>query len=149
MSDLIETSTAISAQGTTVSINTGTAQVPVKQEIANVTGFSGFDGSANEIDVTTLRSTAKEKRLGLQDWASVNLEIDINLAEPSHKKLLLAKKGGTKLPFIYEMSDGTLIGFNAFVASFPIGAARDDVYKGTVKLTITGDLDITFPPAAG
>ena len=143
--DDFETSTAISAQGTDISMNTGTAAAPVWTEVANVTDFSGFDGAAAEIDVTTLKSKAKEKRVGLQDWSAVNMAIDINLAEPSHQALLAAKKAGTKKMFKATLSDGTEIDFRAFVKSFPIGATVDDVYKGTVALTITGDIEVTLP----
>ena len=36
--------------------------------VANVKNWSGFDGQAAEVDVTHLRSKAREIRLGLQDF---------------------------------------------------------------------------------
>ena len=54
----------------------GTATSVSFTAIANVKSFSGFDGSASEIDVTNLDSTAKEFKLGLVDSGSLSMEID-------------------------------------------------------------------------
>lgn len=137
------TSTAVSAQGTKLQMDTGTSGTPNLIDVVNVTDISGFDGKATEIDVTDLASKAKERRLGLQDWGSLTLTTNINLKEVSHSALLAAKKAGTEVPFSMELSDATKITFNAFVASFPIAAKVDGVYTGAIALTITGDIDVT------
>jgi hypothetical protein len=136
-------STAQTAQGTIVAIDTGTSGTPVFTTIVNISDISGFDGKAAEIDVTDLSSTAKERRLGLQDWGQLTLTANINLSEPSHSALLAAKKAGVEKSFKVTLSDGTLIAFSAFVASFPIAAKVDAVYTGAIGLTITGDILIT------
>lgn len=136
-------STALSAQGTSITINTGTTQTPVLTPIVNVSDVSGFDGKAAQIDVTNLSSTAKERRLGLQDWGSVTLATDINLKEPSHAALLAAKKSGAVQSFTVTLSDSSSIAFNAYVSAFPISAKVDQTYKGNIALDITGDITVT------
>lgn len=142
------TSTAISAQGTAVSLNTGTTEVPVLTPIKNVYEFSGFSGAASDIDVTDLSSTAKEYRAGLQDWDTVTMSININMAETSHQALLAAKKSGAVKDFTATLSDGTTIEFSGYVKNFPISMAVDGVYQGSIDIKISGDIDVT-PPAQG
>lgn len=140
------TSTAISAQGTKVSMNTGTDTTPVWTLIKNVYEFSGFDGAASDIDVTDLQSDAKEYRAGLQDWDSVTMGININMKDESHQALLAAKKSGAVKEFKTELSDGTTMEFSGYVKNFPIQIAVDSVYKGSVQVKISGDITVT--PAA-
>jgi predicted secreted protein len=135
-------STAQTAQGTVIAIDTGTG-TPTWTPIVNVSDISGFDGKASEIDTTDLSSTAKERRLGLQDWGNVTLALNINLKDASHSALLAAKKAGTQKSFKVTLSDATTIAFSAFVATFPISAKVDGVYTGSVSLTITGDITVT------
>jgi hypothetical protein len=137
------TSTAKSAQGTTIQIDTGTVGAPSLVPVVNVSDISGFDGKATEIDVTTLTSTAKERVLGLQDWGTVTLNTQINLKEPSHAALLAAKKAGTAKPFTVTLSDASTLVFNAFVSTFPLSAKVDSVYTGNIVLTVTGDITVT------
>ncbi|WP_320535279.1 phage tail tube protein [Robbsia andropogonis] len=75
------TSTALSAQGTDIGYSLTNTGTPTYTEVVNVTDVSGFDGTATEIDVTDLKSTGKEKRIGLQDWGNVSLTTNINLSE--------------------------------------------------------------------
>jgi len=140
------TSTALSAQGTGIRIDTGTVGSPSLTDIVNVSDISGFDGKATEIDTTTLTSTAKERRLGLQDWGTVTLNTQINLKEASHAALLAAKKAGVAKPFKVTLSDGSTLAFNAFVSTFPLSAKVDTVYTGSIALTITGDITVTVAP---
>ena len=136
-------STAQSAQGTRISMDTGTAGTPVFTTfIKNVTDISGFDGTASEIDVTDLDSTAKEKVLGLQDWGSLTLTTNINLADPTHAALLAVKQSGAKKGFQVTLSDDSTITFDAYVKSFPISAKVDGVYTGAIGLTISGDITL-------
>lgn len=141
------TSTAISAQGTSVSMSSKPAGggQPTPMPIKNVYEFSGFDGSASDIDVTDLESKAKEYRAGLQDWDTVTMGVNINMTEASHIALLAAKKSGELKEFTATLSDGTTIAFNGYVKSFPISMGVDGVYKGSVKIKVTGDITVTTP----
>lgn len=119
---------------------------PVWTNIVNVSDITGFDGKAAEIDITDLDSTAKERRLGLQDWGTLTLTTFINFKEASHAALLAAKKAGTALTFRVTLSDASTIVFSAFVATFPISAKVDAVYSGAIALTITGDITVVVGP---
>lgn len=136
-------STAITAQGTTLAYNSGTTATPVWSPITNLTDVSGFTQAANVIDVTDLDSVAKEKRLGLQDWGQLTLALNINLTETSHSALLAAKKAGSLQMFKMTLSDASTIAFSAYVSSFPISAKVDAVVSGSVSLEVSGDITVT------
>lgn len=143
------TSTAISSQGTTFAVNTaasGAAQ-PTWTNVANIKSYSGFDGTATEIDVTDLNSTAKEKRLGLQDWGSFSLDANINYADPGQAAMQASRKAGSALEYKLTLPDGSAKEFSAYVKSFPLAGGTDTVLTGTIALTITGD--VTDVPAEG
>jgi predicted secreted protein len=136
-------STALTAQGTVLNYNSGTPTTPTWAQVTNLTDVSGFNGAANVIDVTNLSSTAKEKRLGLQDWGQVTLAIDTNLKEVSHSALLAAKKAGSVMMFQLVLADQSQIAFSAYVKDFPISAKVDQVVTGSVNLEVTGDITVT------
>lgn len=136
------TSTAISSQGTTFEVNTaasGAAQ-PTWTNVANIKSYSGFDGSATEIDVTDMNSEAKETRLGLQAWGSFSLDANINYADPGQAAMYASKKASTALEYKLTLPDGSAKQFTAYCKSFPIAGGTDTVITGTIALTITGDV---------
>ena len=115
-------STAISAQGSKFFIDTaaeGAAQ-PTWTQVKNLKSFSGFDGSATEIDVTDLDSTAKEKRLGLMDNGSFSIDVNVNIADPGQAALKAAQKASSLESFKLQYPDGSADTFDASVKSFPI-----------------------------
>ena len=57
----------ISAQGSTLHINTGTSETPVWTKINGLSTFEGLDGSTDELETTDLDSTAKEYINGIVD----------------------------------------------------------------------------------
>ncbi|RSK77857.1 hypothetical protein EJ774_21105 [Pandoraea apista] len=143
------TSTAISAQGSKFFINTaaeGAAQ-PTWTKVKNVKSYSGFDGSATEIDVTDLDSEAKEKRLGLMDNGSFSIEVNVNMADPGQAAMKAAQKASSLKSFKLEYPDGSADTFDASVKSFPISGSTDAVITSTISLTISGA--VTTVPAGG
>jgi hypothetical protein len=108
--------------------------------VGNVKSYSGFDGSATEIDVTDLNSTAKEKRLGLQDWGSFSLDANIDYADLGQAAMLASRKTGTAKMYKLTLPDGSAKSFSAYVKSFPLAGGTDTVLTGTIALTITGDV---------
>lgn len=141
-------STAISAQGSTFSINsTGTDLAPVWLKIANVKSFTGFDGSATELDATDLDSVAKEKLLGLIDEGSFSIDINVNMADPGQLAMKASQKAGTKKGYKLTLPDGSASTFDAFVKTFPLSGGVDKILDTTVAMTITGE--VTDIPAGG
>ncbi|WP_186270012.1 phage tail tube protein [Burkholderia gladioli] len=140
-------SSAISAQGSKFYIDTaadGAAQ-PTWTQVKNCKSYSGFDGSATEIDVTDLDSTAKEKRLGLMDNGSFSIDVNVNMADPGQAAMKTAQKASSLEQFKLEYPDGSADTFAASVKSFPISGATDAVITSTIALTISGA--VTTVPA--
>ena len=81
------------SQGTGIYLNDLTASPVAFAEIGQVMTISGPDGSASEIDVTNLASSAKEFVIGLPDEGSVSMEVsfDYQSATAMHDKLHTAR----------------------------------------------------------
>ena len=129
-------STAITSQGTDITI----AGTP----IANVVGFSGFDGESPEIDVSNLQSQAKEFLLGLTDGGgSFNMEIHPEYGDAGQDALRAAEISGAATEFILTLSDATTITFNALVKNaHNTTGAVDSAIAGNCTLKVTGPLTI-------
>ena len=138
-------STAFSAQGTVVSISIddGKTYTPVK----NIKTFSGFDGSAAEIDVSNLDSLAKEFRLGLKDSGNFSLELDRDFADAGQSNLITAQTSAAEVKFKIAFQNATKIiaSFNGFVKKFGMNGGVDNVVKSSVDIRINGA--VTFAPA--
>lgn len=138
------TAQAIVAQGTVFEI--GNADSPLTYTvIKDVASFSGFDGSASEIDVTHLGSTAKEFLMGLQDYGNFSMEVSFKESDPGQRLLRVAKGAATKRNFRITFSDGSKALFQAFVLSISAAGAVDAKIDSSVNLRITGD--VTFEAA--
>jgi predicted secreted protein len=131
-------SSAIPAQGTTLGIGSGS---PVTyQTIPEINSFSGPGGSAQVIDVTDLSSTAKEKRMGLQDNGQLTFEMNFIPDNTVHAALRTAKASGAITPFKLTFSDGSYWTFNGFVTAVPISGGVDGVVKGSCTIEISGSI---------
>jgi hypothetical protein len=131
-------STAIDAQDALVEIDTTTQGTP-DTEIANVNSFSGFDGESTEIDVTNLRSAAKEYRVGLKDFGGFNMEINPDFNDAGQNALRSA--GNNIKTFRITLENGTTLTFQGLVKNASsMNAAVDGVITGTVSVRITGDV---------
>lgn len=135
-------STAISAQGSTLSIG------PTPTPIENVISFSGFDGEAAEIDITNLSSTAKEYLAGLTDPGSFSFEYHPNFltATAGQELLRAAALSGAVTAFELELSDGVKIDFNATVRNaLSTTGGVDAALSGSASLRISGAITINQP----
>ncbi|WP_321940041.1 phage tail tube protein [Paraburkholderia sp. J8-2] len=132
-------STAISAQGSRFFINSADSGAQATwTPVRNLKSFSGFDGTASELDVTDLDSVAKEKMLGLVDNGSFSLDVNRNLKDPGQAALKAAQVSSTLEQFKLRYPDGSTETFSAYVKSFPISGGVDAVMTSTVALTISG-----------
>lgn len=132
-------SSALQSQGMTIGVSDA-ASPEVYTTIANVSSISGPGGSASEIDVTDLSSTAKEFRLGLQDEGEVTLEIQYVPANTQHALLRSLRAAGTSRNFRITFTDSpqTTWTFLAFVKSFPVNNSVDGVTTVSVALRVSG-----------
>lgn len=159
-------SSAVSSQGTRFFIQDGTADLDPASATdfpavgvlgAAVAGFletqehrsySGFDGQASEIDVTTLVSTAREKRLGLQDFGSFSVDLNIVDTEPFQVEAAEAKAAGSMRWFRLVYANGAERRFQGYVRSISESGSVDAVAQGTMGITINGDVISVAAPAA-
>lgn len=127
----------IDTTGKTITAD-GTATSTTFTSIANVRTFSGFDGSASEIDVTNLDSIAKEFRLGLTDPGQFTFEIDYDSANAGHTALRAKQVSGALSNFKLTLPNAAVIAFTAYVKKFSLGGGVDAVAKTAVDLRISG-----------
>lgn len=131
-------STAISGQGETWQVDSSTPGTP-DTEIANIRDWQGFDGESSEIGITNLKSTAKEYLLGLQDFGSVTLNVNPDLADAGQNLLRTAKAAGTTKTFKITFANGWNITFAALVKSAPMSTGVDASLDGSFSLRVTGE----------
>lgn len=134
-------SDAIVTQGFLLQIGNG-ATPEVFIEVEEITSFNGFDGEANQIDVTHLRSTAKERIMGLQDWGSFNIETNWIGEDADGQSLMRAHRANQeKANFKLTLSDGTIATFEGYVTSAPMSGGVDAKVDGGFNISITGDVE--------
>lgn len=118
----------------------GTATPTTYTKIGNVKSFSGFDGSASEIDVTNLDSTAKEFRLGLTDPGSFQIDFDQDNSDAGQVALRTSQVAGTQKAYKLTFPNGNTASFNAFCKKFSTQGGVDAVVKAQAQLRITGSV---------
>ena len=119
----------------------GTATPVTYTAIANVKSISDFEsGSASEIDVTNLASTAKEKRLGMVDNGGFSLGIHHSNADPGQAALTARRADGAAVNMKVILPSGTTptASFSALIKKFSKNAAVDGVVEGSVDVTVNG-----------
>lgn len=127
--------TAIDAQGTTFTINA--------QTVGGMISFSGMDGEAADIDITTLDSTAKEFRQGLQDYGNFSVELLRDPNDAGQDEMLTQKTAQTTSTCVLTFPDDVALNvatFSAYVKSLSTAGGVDDVARGTANLKITGEV---------
>lgn len=114
-----------------------------KMFFGEITGFNGPGGAATVIDVTTLESTAKEKRMGLPDEGQ--FQIDFNFVPSgipgAGQKFLRDKRTAlAKVDFEVTFTDSipTKATFSGFVLEFSVQGGVDDKVSGSSTIEITG-----------
>lgn len=126
----------LDAQNTTVTFNDGTTA----QTVGGVVSFSFGDGQASDIDITTLASSAKEYRQGLQDFGNCTLELKRDPSDAGQAAMLAAKAAQATREVVISLPDGDVFTFNAYVKSMSTTGGVDDVVNGTATLKVTGDI---------
>ncbi len=120
-------------QATTLTFNS--------QAVAGVVGMKGLgSGKSTEIDVTTLASTAKEFRQGLQDFGSITVSLIRSNDDVGQAALLTAHAAQANATTVIVLPSGTLktATFTAFVDSISSDIDKDGVVTGDAVLRITG-----------
>ncbi len=138
-------SNAVSAQNTQWKISSTVSGISPTTfyDIDEVKTFSP-DGSRPEIDVSNLDSTAREYRLGLQDFGTFTL--DMNCVFDSQGQMKLDEALASPDPWAFEVHypDGTVDHFDGLVKSFPRPKGGvDQVLERTAQIRCTGTIITT------
>jgi len=130
---------ALESQGILIQIESR-ASPQVYETIPNCKDVSFRTGSASVIDVTDLASTAKEKRMGLQDEGQLTFTLQFVPGNLLHAELVLAKGDRASRAFKVILTDSpqTTYWFRGFVLSVPITGSVDNVVESAVVVEITG-----------
>jgi hypothetical protein len=140
-------SQALEAQGVILQRGDG-ATTEVFTEVAEVTSFNGPGGSASVVDVTHLRSTAKEKRMGLRDEGQISFECNLIPSDEAQTGLRTDRANRTLRNFKFLLTDDpggsgsspTTLEFSAFVLNFSISGSVDGKIAASITLEISGDV---------
>lgn len=116
------------------------------QEIGQITAFNGPNITASPIDITNLRSTAKEKIMALNDPGDLQLSLvwenEVSYAH-LHDALQRDMVARTLRWFEVRYTDtGTSLPsadlFEGYISGFTYGGAVDNVIRGDVSIAISG-----------
>lgn len=125
---------AIDAQGTTFTFEDA---VPVAQTIGGVQSFS-VSASKPEREITTLASTAVERKLGLPDNGTLTLEVLYDRSDAGQAALIDADNSNATRQCVMTLSDGKIATFQATPKTPPIDGGADDDLKSSIELVISG-----------
>ena len=137
-------SEAIEAQGTTFNIRNQAGSAWL--EIGEVTNFGGPGGSAGVIDVSHLKSTRREKRMGLPDEGQETLNGNRVQSDVGQKEFLRARAARELKEFQVIYSDGSMDEFEGYCLQFSKSGAVDAVVTFSATIEITGEVTETEAP---
>ncbi len=116
----------------------GTATPVTYTQVNNIKDFTGFDGSASEIDVTNMSSTAKEFRLGLVDPGQFSMNVDQDNTDPGQIAVRAKQQSGVISNFKLQLPNGNVASFTGFVKKFGTQGGVDAVVKSAIDIRISG-----------
>lgn len=149
--------TAHKTQGTELYYANAAATV---LKVGNITALGEISSPADDIDVTTLDSTAREFVQGFKTPGDFTFPIVFNSQNASHTALLALKTAGTERNWgIYfsevatppTASSSLLVGpttrtrivFNGYVKDIQFAFEANDVVRGTVTIKVSGEPVVT------
>lgn len=124
----------LDAQGVVITFNDGTTA----QTVSGVVSFTFGDGEASDIDITTLASTAKEYRSGLQDFGNFSMELMRDPNDVGQAAMEAAKALQATRECVITLASGDIATFDAYVKSLSSAGGVDAVVTGTANLKVTG-----------
>lgn len=130
---------SLNSQGVLLKRGDG-ASPEVFTTIGEAKSIQGPGGSATEIDITNLSSTAKEIQPGLKDEGQITLELNLDTSDAQQTGLRTDRDNQTLRNFTLTLTDSpaTVLSFSAYVLGFSIAAAVDDIISASVTLRVSG-----------
>jgi len=130
----------VDSSGYTTYSSGGDATPLVFLETCQHKSYSGFDGQASERDTTTLCSTAKEKKTGLQDFGGMSVELHYVEDDPFQVEFKLAKADNLGRWFRLHKANGFWKVYFGYPRSLSDSGAVDGDNTGTASVTIDGEV---------
>ena len=131
----------VDASGYTPYVSGGTFTPFTYSEFCELTGVDQQDGTADEIDATTICSTAKEFEVGLSD--SGTLTLNYNFAPKSNVQagFRAAKLSGDQVAvrIVLPNGGGTVVMLGS-VQQSSFSGANSALWTGTTTLKLTGEI---------
>lgn len=115
----------------------GVANAATLADIGEVTNVSGLDGQADDIDVTNLRSIAKETLIGLPDPGTLSMDVTLNNTDTGQLAVRAAQETGVPKVFAILLTDSTIGALVAGVKQFTFNSQGNEAYRGTIQLKLT------------
>lgn len=130
--------TPILCQTTTMTFDDAGGSPVAVNGIKSITGIGS--GSATEIDVTTLASTAKEFKQGLRDFGSIEVDMIRNQDDLGQVEMFNAMGLQATRTVIVTLPTSTanVATFEGFVQSISTDISADGAVMGKAKIRITG-----------
>ncbi len=114
-------------------------------EIAEVKSWSGPGGASSEYEVTHLKSTAKEIRLGLPDEGPITLELNYLPKSESHKAMLEDRRLRRIKNFriVYtDSSPATVQDFVGYVQQYSTTGGVNQAITATIVIRVTSSVAV-------
>ena len=136
---------ALTAQGTKLYRGTGTGSPETFAAVTNLQSFSGPTTTRDEIETTTLDSTAKEYMLALKDHGEMTFDGLFVPTDTTQQDIFDDLDSSTARNWKVVFSDTvTTAAFAARVKNAQFSGAQNDVVKMSLTLRITGDITWTY-----
>ena len=135
----------VDTTGLTITAGTATATPVTYTQINNVASYTGFDGSASELDKTNLSSTAKEFMLGLVDPGQFSLELHTDMNDAGQAALRAKQQSGVISNFRLVLPGAVsnlTYAFTGYVKKFTQTGGVDQVVKASVDIRISGTVTL-------
>lgn len=140
---------ALKSEGVCLYISSDVGSPATRALIGELVDFTGPGGQAAIIDVTHLKSTAKEKLVGLPDEGQISMNLNLDPADVGQRECWEARAAQELRDFELELTDtaGTVLLFQGFVLEFSISAGVDDKISASITIEISGSVT-GFPAPA-
>lgn len=131
----------VDATGYTPYTSGGTFAPLVFSPFCELTGVDQQDGSTDEIDVTTICSTAKEFETGLSDSGTLTLNYNFAPNVPVQAAIRTAKVAGDEIAvrITFPNNGGTIVMIGTVQQSSFSGAVSG-VWTGSTTMKLTGEI---------
>ena len=112
-------------------------------EIGEVTDWDGPGGSATMYETTHLRSTAKEKKIGLMDEGQLTLSINWEPTDNGQQAARTARANRTEKSFRLTYTDNSKATFDGYVIGMSSSGGVDNKVSGSITIEINGSVVYT------